>query len=135
MVESFFNRNLRCDKKEDQSTVTIPDLGKIKEIFTDIRPKLTSAIHPAQHKYENDIFEESMVLKHTNEMEVSKLKASLKNKKSIGHDGISNKIPRSCSQISEKYLAGLLIERIEKQSFPDYLKFAKVILLFRKFSE
>ena len=54
-----------------------------------IGSKLASSIHPAQHVYEIDELQKSMVLNYTNELEKSKRVASLKNKKrSGGHDGI-----------------------------------------------
>ena len=73
------------------------------QFFTAIGPKLASSIPPAQHKYEVDKFEKSLVLNYTNELENSKIVAILKNKKSSGHDGISNEILKSCSPIIKKY--------------------------------
>ena len=115
--------------------VNLPDLEKIIQFFTAIGPKLASSIPPAQHLYEIDKFEKSMVLNYTNELEVSKIVASLKNKKSSGHDGISNKILKSCSPIIEKYLVARFNNCIEKQFFPECLKIAKLLPLFKKGDE
>ena len=76
-----------------------------------------------------------MVLSYTNELEVSKVEGSLKNKKSSGHDGISNEILKCCSPITEKYSGRSFNDCIEKQVFPERLKFAKVLLLFKKGDE
>ena len=76
-----------------------------------------------------------MVLNYTNELEVSKIVTSLKNKKSSGHDGISNEILESCSPIIEKHLVGSFNNCIEKQFFPECLKLAKVLPLFKTGAE
>ena len=90
---------------------------------------MASAIPPAQHKYEIDKFEKPMVLNHTNEMEVATLMARL------SHDGTSSKILNSCSPIIEEYLVGSLNDCIIKHIFPDCLKIAKVIPLFKQADE
>ena len=110
--------------------MNLPDLEKINQFLTAIGPMLASSIPPAQHKYEVGKFEKSMVLNYTNELEVSKIVASLKNKKSSGHDGVSNKILKSCSPIIEKFLVRSFNNCIEKQFFPECLKIAKVLPLF-----
>ena len=73
-----------------------------------------------------------MNLNYTNELEVSKIVGSLKNKTSSGHDGISNEILKCCSPIIENYLVRSFIDCAEKQVSPECLKIAKVLPLFKK---
>ena len=56
----------------------------------------------------------------------------MKNKKSSGHDGISNEILKCCSPVIENYLTNCFNNCIEKQFFPNSLKIAKVIPLYKK---
>ena len=73
---------------------------------------------------------------YTNELEVSKLFTPLKHKKSRGHDGISIEILKSCSPVIEIDLVGSFKYCIKKQYFfPECLKIAKVIPLFKKGDE
>ena len=87
---------------------------------------MPSSLPNVHHKYEIDKPRNSTILNYTNELEVSKIVGSLKNKKSSGLDGISNEILKSCSPIIEKYLVRSLNDSIEKQVFPECLKYAKV---------
>ena len=125
-------RNMKSYRRHDQPAVNLPKLEKINQFFTATGPKLASSIPSAQHKYDVDKIENSMVLNYTNELEVSKIIASLKNKKSSGNDGIGNEILKRCSPIIEKYLVGSFNYCIEKQFFPGCLKIAKVLPLFKK---
>ena len=76
-----------------------------------------------------------MHLTYTNELEVSKIVVSFKNKKSSGHDCISNEILKSCSTKIEKDLVGSFNNCIEKQFFLECLKITKVLPLFKKGDE
>ena len=128
-------RNMKSYGRHDQPAVNLPEPEKINHFFTAIGPKLASSIPPAQHKYNVDKIVKSIVLNYTNELEVSKIIASSKNKKSSGHDGISNEFLKRCSPIIEKYLVGSFNYCIEKQFFPGCLKIAKVLPLFKKGDE
>ena len=125
-------RNLKSHRRCNQPAVKLPDLEKINQFFTSIGSKLASSPPPAHHKYEIDKLQNSMVLNYTNELEVSKVVGSLKNKKSRCHDGISNEILKCCSPIIEKYFVRSFNDCIEKQVFPECLKIAKVLPLFKK---
>ena len=72
-----------------------------------------------------------MVLNYTNKHEISNILAKMKNKKSSGHDGISNEILKCCSPVIENYLTNCFNNSIEKQFFPNSLKLAKVIPLYK----
>ena len=55
-----------------------------------------------------------MVIFPTDELEIRKNISNLKNKKSHGHDGISNEILKCCSPIDEPYLAVAFNRAIEE---------------------
>ena len=126
-------RILKSYRRNGQPAVNVPHLEKINQFSTAIGPKLASSIPPPQHKYEVDKIEKSMVLNYTNAFEVPKTVASFKNKKSSGHDGISTKILESCSPIIKNCFS--FNNCIEKQSFPECLKIAKVLPFFKKGDE
>ena len=56
----------------------------------------------------------------------------LKNKKSTGHDGISNEKLKSCTPILEKYKVKTFNICLEERKVPQCMKNAKVIPLFKK---
>ena len=115
--------------------IKLPDLEKNNQFITSIGSKLASSLPPAHHKYEIDKVQNCMILNYTNELEFSKIVGSLKNKKSSGNDGISNEILKCSSPIIEKYLVQSFNGCIEKQVFPECLKIAKVLPLFKKGDE
>ena len=68
-----------------------------------------------------------MFLHPTDETEVGKTRKQMKNKKSSGHDGITNEILKCCSPIIETYLAKTFNNCFEGGTFPSSFKIAKVI--------
>ena len=52
-----------------------------------------------------------MVLSHTNEDEVSNVLRKIENKKSAGHNGMSNEILKCCSPINEPFLVDFFKNR------------------------
>ena len=132
-------RNLKSHRRCNQPAVKLPDLEKTTQFFTSIGSKLASSLPPAHHKYEIDKLQNSIVLNYTNELEVSKIVGSLKNNSwefgSSGHDGISNEILKCCSPIIEKHLLRSFNDCIGKQVFPECLKIAKMLPLFKKSDE
>ena len=128
-------RNLKSHRRCNQPAVKLPDLEKINQFFTSIGLKLASSLPPAHHKYEIDKLQNSIFFNSTNELKVSEIVGSLKNKKSSGHDGMSNEILKCCSPILEKHLVRSFNDCIEKQVFHECLKIAKVLPLFKKGDE
>ena len=61
-------------------------------------------------------------------LEVSK---DFQNKSSIGHHGISNKTLKLCLPIKSFYIADLINLSVSEWTFPDRLKVAKVISLYK----
>ena len=72
-----------------------------------------------------------MVLKQTDEVEIGKILNNLKNKKSTGHDGISNEILKCCSPIIEKDLCKAFHNCFLERRFPNSLKIAKVVAMYK----
>ena len=56
----------------------------------------------------------------------------MKSKSSAGYDKISNKTLKLYSQIIDPYFAEAINYAIENEHFPDCLKIAKVIPVFKK---
>ena len=71
----------------------------------------------------------------TNKIEVGPILETLKNKKSTGHDGLSNEILECCSPISEKKLTEIIRTAIDERKFPRVLKIAKVRAQYKKGDE
>ena len=72
-----------------------------------------------------------MVISPTDAKEIDKLLTKMKSKSSTGNE-ISNKILKLCSPIIDPYLAEAINYAIENKHFPDCLKIAKVIPVFKK---
>ena len=67
-----------------------------------------------------------MVLNNTTTEKITKIFRNLKNKKSAGHDGISNEILKCCSPIIEPYVADVFNKCLEQSIFPEPFKIASV---------
>ena len=77
-------------------------------------------------------FEKAMVLAYCDKNEVAQIINALKNKKIVGHDGLSNEMLKHCSPVIEKYLSEAFNMSISKRKFPEFLKLAKVVPFFKK---
>ena len=77
-------------------------------------------------------FEKTMVLAYCDKNEVAQIINALKNKKSVGHDGLSNEMLKHCSPVIEKYLSEAFNMSISNRKFPEFLKLAKVVPIFKK---
>ena len=76
-----------------------------------------------------------MVTTPTNSQEVARILKHLKNKKSSGHDGISNEYLKCFSPVKETILAEIFIEMIEFFIYPDWMKLAKLLSCIKKVIE
>ena len=74
-------RNLKSHKRKDQIAEVTPDLKTVNEFFTTIGSKLADAVPPSNKEYFVPKFEKTMVLNYTNQHEISKILAKMKNKK------------------------------------------------------
>ena len=111
-------------------------VNKFNEFFINIGPNLISNVstvsHETHHKYltRNTLtsFNSSLV----DENHIAKTLASLRTKNSSGHDGISTKLLKFISPALLKPLTIVIKQSLITGIFPDELKIAKVIPLFKK---
>ena len=80
----------------------------------------------------SDKRDEHFKFKAVNENDIRKIADKLDNKKSCGIDGISNIVMKSIINILIKPLTIIINQMLETGVFPDKLKAAKVIPLFKK---
>ena len=73
-----------------------------------------------------------MFLQPTDQWEVAKILKQMKNKKSYGLDGISFQILKNCSPVIEPAIAAAFNKCIVERRFPNCLKIANVIPMFKK---
>ena len=118
--------------QKQQDVMNFPNLNVLNNYFVSIGPKLSSNFDTMTEKCNIPDFEKTMFVHPTNEKEISEILRGLKNKKSSGHDGISNEILKCCSPIIEPFLVKIFNQCIENCIFPDCFKIAKVIPLYKK---
>ena len=125
-------RTLKGHIREGQPKPVSLDSELLNEYFTSIGSILSSEITESDQKMQNVYFEKTFVLEPIALDEISKIIKSMKNKKSTGHDGINNEILKCCSPVIEPYLVEAFNDSIQCGIFPDCLKVAKVIALYKK---
>ena len=107
---------------------------KFNEYFTNIGPNLANNI-PASAKRPSDFlkgnFPNSMFLMPTNEFEVSDVISNLKNSKGKGFDNIPISLIKGCNAEFSSILAYLNNQSFNDGVFPDVLKVAKVIPVYK----
>ena len=125
-------KTFRGHVREGQPKSVSFDPEMLNEYFTSIGSILSSEITESDQKIHNTYFEKTFVLEPIAIDEVSKIIKSIKTKKSTGYDSISNEILKCCSPVIEPYLMEALNDSIQCGIFPDCLKVAKVIALYKK---
>lgn len=83
-------------------------------------------------KKSNKYVENELILEPVTESYIIKIIKSLKNKKSAGVDGISNFVIKQCVNELASHITYLCNEVINAGVFPDRLKVARVIPIFKK---
>ena len=73
-----------------------------------------------------------MVLFPTNELEVLKVISKMNNKKSCGHDLLSNYTLKASKDVALSYIVTLFNSCIQNGDFPGVYKIAQVIPLFKR---
>ena len=109
-----------------------PDAEELNSFFSTVGEKIAGDNQRESYQSSIDKIEKTMVLRQTDEVEIGKILNKMKNKKSTGHDGISNEILKCCSPIIEKYLSEAFNKCILERRFPNSLKIAKVIAMYKK---
>ena len=131
-AKTLFGTLKSAQKRNENQPTNLPSAQVLNEYFTEIGPSLSAKIKSQNllDKVKRNI--NSMVISPTDAKEINKLITKMKSKSSTGNDEISNKILKLCSPIIDPYLAEAINHAIENKHFPDCLKIAKVIPLFKK---
>ena len=74
----------------------------------------------------------SFVMYPTNEEEVFKIHNQLRNKNSIGHDGLSTNILKYAAPVISKFLSVMFNKIVSNGIFPDFCKIAKVVPILKE---
>ena len=110
--------------------------NNINNFFVNIGSKLEREINvPSDKKFSHflsDKRDENFNFTAVDENDIRKIADKLDNKKSCGIDGISNIIMKSIINILIKLITIIINQMLETGVFPDKLKVAKVIPLFKK---
>ena len=110
--------------------------NNINNFFVNIGSKLEREINvPSDKKFSHflsDKRHENFNFTAVDENDIRKIPDKLDNKKSCGIDGISNIIMKSIINILIKPITIIINQMLETGVFPDKLKVAKVIPLFKK---
>ena len=123
---------LKSKKRQSEMSKFAPDADAINEYFAQIGSVLAAEIKPIDNKIKINRVKDTMVTTPTNLQEIARILKHLKNKKSSGHDGISNEILKCCSPVIEPILAEIFNEMIEFSIYPDWMKLAKITPLYKK---
>jgi len=128
LPESF---NFNNTDVTDKSVIA----NEFNNFFTNIGPKLASEIPYRNGNFmdylkepRDNIFNFDLVTEST----TNKVIDNLQPKSSCGWDGISPKLIKTCKQIISKPLTKLINHTIILGTFPDRLKIARVIPIFKK---
>ena len=116
--------------------ITDPEFiaNKFNAYFTNIGPELAKKI-PHGNKTPSSFlkgdFPDSMFFTSVFEYEISDIISNLKNSTSMGHDNLPISLLKSCNLELSLILAHLTNESLSSGVFPDTLKIAKVIPVFK----
>lgn len=105
--------------------------------FASVGPNLANEIPPSNKHYTDYLSHSNsvtspFVFKPIDPDGIVKIIDSLKSKSTSGHDGISNKVIKSVKHLISKPLSMLINESFSSSTFPDLLKLARVLPLFKK---
>jgi len=121
-----------------QNNKIIRDPQKIADsfnsFFTNIGPNLAAKIPNTSHTYTEYLksnVSDSIFLKPADDLEINRVIHSLKNSNSKGNDDISVNTLKSCNENLSKPLRMLFNKSIQDGIFPDNLKIAKIVPIFK----
>ena len=108
------------------------DISKFNDYFPKVGTKLEKAISftPYSSILENQV--QSKFLKPVSENEIGNIIQKLKNERSSGSDGISNKMLKLASSVNVTSLTILMNRSMERATFPHVLKIAKGIPIYKE---
>jgi len=114
----------------------VKDEQKIAEAFKDhfetCAAKLSEGLPQGEDTSSVMAQGERWSLKRTNENEVIKIIKSLKNKNSAGYDNLSNRMLKREPHVFARLIVNLINESLEEAIFPNCLKTAKIIPIYKK---
>ena len=121
----------------DNNLISDPSIvaNHFSKFFHEIGPKLAEKIPHSQDRPDDFLGESissSFYLHETNEMEVYEIINKLKRKISTGIDGLDNNLMRVASTVISKHLSLIFNRSFTTGIFPDRLKEAKIIPIFKK---
>ena len=102
--------------------------------FANVGPNLAAKIPPVNssfHSFLNDQFNESLILKPTTVEELNGICMSMKSGKAPGYDDISMYVIKNTFEVVSEPLKNIINLSFSKGIFPDKLKLAKVIPVFK----
>ena len=110
--------------------------NRFNDFFVHIGPNLALAITPKSNvrysSYLKKIISSTFYFELVNESEVLKIVTCLKNKESAGYDGLSTKMIKIIVPAIIKPLTLIINQSLVTGIFPDSLKIAKVVPLYKK---
>ena len=118
-------KTLKTFKQQQQKPRKMPDLEILNNHFASVGTLLSSKLQSIPFNYESRNILKSMIIPPTDHLKASKIIKQLKNKKSSGHDGISNELLKCCSPVIDSFLANAINRAINEHVFPETLKVAK----------
>ena len=136
----------KCKKKSDFPNFFTVDGNKINDklttsnhfnnFFAKIGPSLSNKINSHSEKGVSSYLKQQVVssfeFKRTNDLDVEKMINDLAPKHSCGHDGLSANFIKQISGIISGPLTLIINQSLSTGVFPDRLKIAKVIPIFKK---
>ena len=102
--------------------------------FANVGPNLAAKIPPVNssfHSFLNDQFNESLILKSTTVEELNGICMSMNSGKAPGYDDISMYVIKNTFEVVSEPLKNIINLSFSKGIFPDKLKLAKVIPVFK----
>ena len=109
--------------------------NKFNDFFSNVWSKLTKNLGNGGVENFRNYLSNPRLINFTFELvsedDIKELINNLPSKPSCGHDGISNKLLKACNQEICKPLTLIVNQMLSTGIFPDYLKTAKVIPLFK----
>ena len=144
IIQTIINKNndksniadsVRINNKEINNPADIAN--SFCDYFTNVGPQLSNQIPQSRHIYvqylnkQNITSSRSLYLTPTDSNEISRIIKLLKNKKSSGTYGISSWMLKKLNITISEPLAIIINKSIENGIFPDALKIAKIIPIFK----
>lgn len=131
LIKSNENTKNKCIDGIVQNNRFISDPEEMAAIFSDYFTNNTSE---PETRHRNDIerMDSSMFLYPTDEIEISKIVASLRNTNAVGYDGVSTNVIKSAKNDIAPILSYLVNLSFVQGIFPDKLKIASLKPIYKK---